>query len=302
MRPAATCRPWGGPWTPCASAASRQGNTDWEQGRGGGTAAERQRCHASDTHPAGATHAQPPTGQPPQPAPPPPSLPQKHCALNLMRGLQIVAGPGEGEVEVAHLTPSWVVRPGGLGRTVCFCLQRVLWGAAWPGAGHEGACTGRGPPLPLPRLSMPASGSSHVPHPLPRPHHGKQMRHFTLSERFAAGRETRMSRRCDQGTTADGPHECTCAGEGRQASPASRNPPIAPCRSSCLSALPSSALSSETQGHAAGRAAGSGPGPRARPPARRHLVAGPAARWVAGHKGVGASLPPLNVQRPATQP
>ncbi|KAI7843097.1 hypothetical protein COHA_003268 [Chlorella ohadii] len=35
---------------------------------------------------------------------------QKHCALNLLRGLQIAAGPNEGELEVAHLTPSWVMK------------------------------------------------------------------------------------------------------------------------------------------------------------------------------------------------
>ena len=45
----------------------------------------------------------------------PPALLQKHCALNLMRGLQIAAGPGEGEVEVAHLTPSWVVSARSMG-------------------------------------------------------------------------------------------------------------------------------------------------------------------------------------------
>lgn len=41
-------------------------------------------------------------------APPVRSCTQKHCALNLMRGLQIAA-PSQGEVEVVHLTPSWVV-------------------------------------------------------------------------------------------------------------------------------------------------------------------------------------------------
>ena len=60
------------------------------------------------------------------PGPPSPSPLQKHCALNLITGLQIAAR-GEDEVELRYLTDSWVVSGLWGAPPRCCCATAAAW-------------------------------------------------------------------------------------------------------------------------------------------------------------------------------